>query len=293
MSQIPTDSIASNVGVKTSINPTTIEMISGGAAGTISSNSSSNQNYIPAEAVLALQTKLIFSSTVGTITFTPFHGFTGRVVVPVVEYESGSATVVFHNVTVAPAVVPVANFAPTSSTKSLIRWDPSPSDVKGYKVTINGVEVCSTVSTSCTISTLIGPKTVVLIQAIGNDQTKSTLTPVAYLPLAPVKVLSSQYPNSSSKLSAQQIKQLKALAKVVQKQGFTRIVCVGHTDSTSKDSINIPLSKARAATAAAYLKKILKGVTISSRGEGSLQPIASNKSAAGKAKNRRTDFLIW
>ncbi len=63
----------------------------------------------------------------------------------------------------------------------------------------------------------------------------------------------------------------------------------GHTDNTGSDAINQPLSEKRAAVVREYL--ISKGIDagrLTSQGFGSSQPVADNKTAAGRAQNRRT-----
>jgi len=66
----------------------------------------------------------------------------------------------------------------------------------------------------------------------------------------------------------------------------------GHTDSSGSDAINDALSLARAETVRKYL--INKGIDshrISAVGMGSKEPIADNASEAGRAKNRRIEFV--
>ena len=67
----------------------------------------------------------------------------------------------------------------------------------------------------------------------------------------------------------------------------------GHTDNVGKDEDNRLLSERRAATVKTYLET--KGITanrITAKGYGASKPIADNSTVAGKAKNRRTEFLI-
>jgi outer membrane protein OmpA-like peptidoglycan-associated protein len=62
----------------------------------------------------------------------------------------------------------------------------------------------------------------------------------------------------------------------------------GHTDNVGKDDYNQTLSEQRANSVRAYL--LSKGIDESrliAQGFGETQPIADNKTAAGKAKNRR------
>jgi outer membrane protein OmpA-like peptidoglycan-associated protein len=71
------------------------------------------------------------------------------------------------------------------------------------------------------------------------------------------------------------------------------IKVVGHCDATGNDRINDPLSVKRAERVKQYF--IEKGVdqsTISSEGKGSHDPVDTNKTAAGRAKNRRVEVEI-
>ena len=66
-----------------------------------------------------------------------------------------------------------------------------------------------------------------------------------------------------------------------------------HTDSEGSESNNQKLSNQRAISVASYL--VFKGVAtnrLKARGLGEQQPIASNKTAAGRAKNRRVEFKL-
>lgn len=76
-------------------------------------------------------------------------------------------------------------------------------------------------------------------------------------------------------------------------QPNTEIRIIGHTDSTGSDAINNPLSVNRAASARDYL--VSRGVDsrrIQIDGRGSREPIASNNTDAGRAKNRRIEIFL-
>jgi OOP family OmpA-OmpF porin len=71
------------------------------------------------------------------------------------------------------------------------------------------------------------------------------------------------------------------------------VIAVGHTDSVGTEAYNQKLSERRAAAVKTYL--VSKGVPadrIYTEGKGESQPIASNKTAAGRAKNRRVEIEI-
>jgi outer membrane protein OmpA-like peptidoglycan-associated protein len=67
----------------------------------------------------------------------------------------------------------------------------------------------------------------------------------------------------------------------------------GHTDNVGKDELNQKLSDNRAASVRTYL--VSKGVDesrITSAGHGETMPIADNKTAAGRTKNRRVELKL-
>jgi OOP family OmpA-OmpF porin len=68
----------------------------------------------------------------------------------------------------------------------------------------------------------------------------------------------------------------------------------GHTDNVGSGDANLKLSKDRAEAIKSYL--VSKGVNASrveATGYGKTQPIASNKTAAGRQKNRRVEFTLY
>jgi peptidoglycan-binding protein ArfA len=72
-----------------------------------------------------------------------------------------------------------------------------------------------------------------------------------------------------------------------------KIAVNGYTDSSGNDAINIPLSGNRAKSVADFL--VSQGVAagnVTSQGHGSADPIASNDTPDGKAKNRRVEITV-
>jgi OOP family OmpA-OmpF porin len=71
------------------------------------------------------------------------------------------------------------------------------------------------------------------------------------------------------------------------------IIAVGHTDSIGSDAYNQKLSIRRAEAVKSYL--VVKGVDskrIYTEGKGKKQPVATNKTSAGRAQNRRVEIEV-
>lgn len=71
------------------------------------------------------------------------------------------------------------------------------------------------------------------------------------------------------------------------------VIAVGHTDSVGTDAYNDKLAIRRAESVKAYL--LSKGVEanrVYTEGKGEKQPVADNKTAEGRAKNRRVEIEV-
>jgi outer membrane protein OmpA-like peptidoglycan-associated protein len=86
---------------------------------------------------------------------------------------------------------------------------------------------------------------------------------------------------------------LDEVAAALKSRPTMKVRVEGHTDSQGNRLLNVRLSQARADSVKAYL--LGHGIAIDrleSKGFGPDQPIESNKTAAGREKNRRVDFVI-
>lgn len=86
---------------------------------------------------------------------------------------------------------------------------------------------------------------------------------------------------------------LNRVAALLIEKNFS-LKLAGHTDDSGSDALNLRLSKDRAESIKAYL--VSQGANasrIESVGYGESQPIASNKTAAGRQENRRVEFTIY
>lgn len=97
----------------------------------------------------------------------------------------------------------------------------------------------------------------------------------------------------SAKLQKSSFKGLDEVAKILQENPEMELSIDGHTDNVGSEEMNQTLSDNRAATVKNYFTS--KGVAesrIKSAGHGELEPIADNKTAAGRQKNRRVELLL-
>jgi outer membrane protein OmpA-like peptidoglycan-associated protein len=101
------------------------------------------------------------------------------------------------------------------------------------------------------------------------------------------------FATGSSKLLAKSFKSLQEVAAIMKENPSFKVSIEGHTDNTGGEELNQKLSESRAASVKDYL--LQNGVDeskISSKGFGPSVPIADNKTAAGRAKNRRVEMKL-
>jgi len=71
------------------------------------------------------------------------------------------------------------------------------------------------------------------------------------------------------------------------------IIAVGHTDSVGSDAYNQRLSLRRAEAVKAYMvSRGIEANRVYTEGKGEKQPVADNRTAAGRAKNRRVEIEV-
>jgi OOP family OmpA-OmpF porin len=86
---------------------------------------------------------------------------------------------------------------------------------------------------------------------------------------------------------------LDDLVSKIQGINLEVVIAVGHTDSVGSDAYNQRLSVRRAEAVKAYL--VSKGIErnrVYTEGKGEKQPVADNKTAEGRAKNRRVEIEV-
>jgi len=113
-------------------------------------------------------------------------------------------------------------------------------------------------------------------------------------PLIKFNASNVQFASGTSTLTAKSKTELNKLVPIMNTQyPDIKVSIEGHTDNTGKAESNQKLSENRAASVKKYL--VSKGISadrLSTVGHGSDMPIEDNKTAAGKAKNRRVEFKL-
>jgi len=102
-----------------------------------------------------------------------------------------------------------------------------------------------------------------------------------------------QFNTGSAVIHANSFKLLDQLASAAGLCPGAVVEVGGYTDNAGKSELNVKLSEKRANTVVAYLAK--KGVDrgrLVAKGYGDANPIADNETAAGRSKNRRTEFKV-
>jgi outer membrane protein OmpA-like peptidoglycan-associated protein len=87
--------------------------------------------------------------------------------------------------------------------------------------------------------------------------------------------------------------ELDKLIQLLNDNPTVKIQITGHTDNVGNPNDNLLLSTNRARTVAYYLlNNGIDSKRLSYKGFGSAQPVADNSTEEGRAKNRRTEFVI-
>ncbi|MDD2780455.1 OmpA family protein [Sulfuricurvum sp.] len=148
------------------------------------------------------------------------------------------------------------------------------------------------------------PKPVVVAAPIDSDkdgvfdpQDKCPATPAGFKVDAdgcPLKAtLHLNFATDSNKVDAEGIAKVAAFSSFLKDSTAYKASIVGHTDSTASDKYNQKLSEKRAEMVKDML--VNNGVAaerLTTAGKGESQPVASNKTKAGRAENRRIEVEL-
>jgi OOP family OmpA-OmpF porin len=102
-----------------------------------------------------------------------------------------------------------------------------------------------------------------------------------------------RFDTASANLSKESLSLLDGLIEVAQRCRDADVEVGGYTDSVGSSDANLELSKRRAQAVVDYIGQSGIDVSrISSAGYGDAKPVASNDTEAGRAQNRRIEFLV-
>ena len=98
---------------------------------------------------------------------------------------------------------------------------------------------------------------------------------------------------NSDKVRPESYGAIKEISNVLGENADVKVQIVGHTDSDGDAAQNLELSKRRAEAVRAVLIAQFKidGTRLTTDGKGETQPIDKNETVAGKANNRRVEFV--
>jgi outer membrane protein OmpA-like peptidoglycan-associated protein len=101
------------------------------------------------------------------------------------------------------------------------------------------------------------------------------------------------FDTDSDRIKQESAATIKMIASGMQSSAGTNFLIEGHTDSTGDAAHNLDLSKRRAEAVKSVLVSQfgIDGARLTTAGLGSSKPVASNNTPAGRAENRRVEFV--
>ena len=107
-----------------------------------------------------------------------------------------------------------------------------------------------------------------------------------------IRLKGLQFPSNRSDIPAASLPLLSKLDQALAEFPNSEVTIEGHTDSVGAKELNQSLSQKRAEAVSGYLTSRDTNLKIEALGKGLEEPIASNKSASGRAQNRRIDVVV-
>jgi outer membrane protein OmpA-like peptidoglycan-associated protein len=117
--------------------------------------------------------------------------------------------------------------------------------------------------------------------------------PVPVIPAKSTFASDALFDFDKSELKPEGKKALDELIGKIKSVDLQLAIAVGHTDSVGSEAYNLALSTRRAESVKSYMvSQGLPANKITTVGKGESQPVASNDTAQGRAKNRRVDIEV-
>lgn len=103
-----------------------------------------------------------------------------------------------------------------------------------------------------------------------------------------------QFDTGKATIKPASAKLLAEVGDAIRSSNLSKVTIEGHTDDVGDDAFNLRLSQDRANSVRNWLvdKESVDGSTLEAIGYGETTPIASNRTKAGKAQNRRVEFKV-
>ncbi|MBS1211084.1 MAG: OmpA family protein [Proteobacteria bacterium] len=102
-----------------------------------------------------------------------------------------------------------------------------------------------------------------------------------------------EFESGAATLTPRGIQLLDEMLAVISQLNNRQIQVIGHTDSSGRPESNAVLSQSRAEAVRQYfIQHGIAGEHLLAIGKGSQEPVASNTSSEGRARNRRIEFRI-
>jgi outer membrane protein OmpA-like peptidoglycan-associated protein len=129
------------------------------------------------------------------------------------------------------------------------------------------------------------------IKEIGKAIEQTTVSPAETVPEKVSITLNVKFDTGKANIKPMYYNDIKRIADFMNKYPSSAALIIGHTDSIGKELLNIKLSYRRAANIKAYLAQMhgIDNSRMKAIGYDYQKPIASNKTAKGRQKNRRAE----
>jgi CshA-type fibril repeat protein len=249
---------------------------------------------VPSGSTLAVPGSVTHTDSVSasgsTVTVVPAAGFTGRITFPVTVNHGVAHVDATAVVLVRPTPVPSGIHTVGPAGVTVVTW-PASENAAHYQVRVNGVLVCTTTQLTCTLTTVTGPRSRVLVYAVGGDDVGSVATVAAYRRGQLVRLGIVYFATNSAALSGAEQAKLTRIAATLNSFGFTKVTLVGNTDSRGDTRFNLRLSQRRADSTKSFLGHRARGTSFRTVFKGESSPVRDNGSPSGRAGNRRVE--IW
>jgi flagellar motor protein MotB len=214
--------------------------------------------------------------------------FSGKTSVELTYVQNSESRVAVIPLVIPPAPPASAVSSPLSMESSTIRWAASPNAIS-YDVYVRDNLECQVRTTSCEVPFIVGPATPIRVVVIGGDATKAQVAP-EFKQERVIPALTVNFATASSRLNAQFREELRDIAEIIEREGFTSLIVYGHTDSRTYD--NRTLSRQRAEATRDFLKRLLPNVEFKIAGFAATQRVAAENTRSGLAQNRRAEVRI-